>query len=1132
MAGLASVRSPRRHTQQLRLAGKGYRVADEDQAKAAGGRRWSVSVLDTQEVDRTDEFHLPLEYFHEGGGYSFQGLPGTYDYCDGWDASTPSKLSTWPKLTTGQVFEAADSRGWLLYLEPYLYAMRGRFVVKYRPSETSSEWSIIEKHDLGSGNLVAGRPASFKGCGYVPIVDSSGSLQRFHQLTTVATTIVESQTIAISGTPTGGTYTITFDGKTTAAIAYNASAATVQAALRLVAGMELVTVSSTGSTPNFTHTVVMTGVGGALAAASAPQMTSSSSLTGGTPAINHATTVAGTTDTWTQGPANREMRCFVAPWRDKMVGADDYEIRTVSADPMTANDWNPNTTDGISVGNTGSRITDMCVYDYLVLVGKEDGMYSFDEDLRPKNELPDLASIKDENNCVGMTVMGGIVHIPHRAGMVLWAPGTYEFVGPQQEGALEGALTPWGRVSSMAPFGKFAFFAANDAIAQKGIVGSLQPPKGNRGPRVPHYHHVTAAASVECVAVVSSDYLPNPAVTPGTWSDDNAVGTVTWSNTGNASAADGSEASATAGTTHYLKGLNPNPTVPDSATITGVKARIKRRGGKVQFRAVGTPDYVRGTSVVVTNPAAAQVGDLMFVALNLAGVPTVTAPAGWTLLTSQTVGSNIKGYFYYKFKESGDGASWTWTISVTSDVVYGLYAASGVSTSDPFGASAGSAYTSASGPYSGADSPTVTPDGARSLLVCIVGIREGDTTADLTITAPSGMTDRLNHVEYVAGASAARGLAVADLELSSGAATGTKSWTFGTDTAVDAFTFSVTLNPAGDAADNIVKLVKAGSVVGDNKADTSTAWPATAGDAEYGGQNDLWGTTLTAAQVNASDFGIVLSATVNAGTAYVDHIELTIYYTVSGVTEPASFLVVLRVDTDRETVTPDVYKLPRADLAIGNDPTIDRAVTAGADFYSSRLFFPSRNIEKVWRCVEIYVDLEPETNTPGLQVWAAVDNGIEFQLLDANGLAATVRTSGFHRLFFPATSASRGKWVQLHGKVPAAAVSENGVTVDMRGWALRGWYQPTRSEEVVTVVDLSPGERGDYSADRRSAFDALDELIALTEPGANPTAYRDIWGRDGYCRVLEVKPHEVAFKDGQEPGLFATVRMRVALYEN
>ena len=93
-------------------------------------------------------------------------------------------------------------------------------------------------------------------------------------------------TLAISGTPTGGTYTITLTdavngARTTSALAFNASAATVQAALRLLSGEGLSTtaVSATGSTPNFTHTIQFKGT-----KASITVTTNIASLTGGSPA--------------------------------------------------------------------------------------------------------------------------------------------------------------------------------------------------------------------------------------------------------------------------------------------------------------------------------------------------------------------------------------------------------------------------------------------------------------------------------------------------------------------------------------------------------------------------------------------------------------------------------------------------------------------------------------------------------------------------------------------------------------------------------------------------------------------------------------------------------------------------------
>lgn len=85
--------------------------------------------------------------------------------------------------------------------------------------------------------------------------------------------------------------------------------------------------------------------------------------------------------------------------------------------------------------------------------------------------------------------------------------------------------------------------------------------------------------------------------------------------------------------------------------------------------------------------------------------------------------------------------------------------------------------------------------------------------------------------------------------------------------------------------DYIVQLVVGGSVVGDNKAATTTKWPTSEAAASYGGSSDLWGLTPTASQINGTDFGVVLSCKIygaTGATAYVDYITVTVTYTTSG----------------------------------------------------------------------------------------------------------------------------------------------------------------------------------------------------------------------------------------------------------
>ncbi|MEU8136586.1 hypothetical protein [Streptodolium elevatio] len=103
----------------------------------------------------------------------------------------------------------------------------------------------------------------------------------------------EVQTVTITGTPTGGTYTLTFDGETTAAIAFNAAASAVQTALEALSNVVPGEVVCAGG-PH-PGTAVTVTFGGRYLGQNVPQMTAASgSLTGGTsPTVTVTTTTAG-----------------------------------------------------------------------------------------------------------------------------------------------------------------------------------------------------------------------------------------------------------------------------------------------------------------------------------------------------------------------------------------------------------------------------------------------------------------------------------------------------------------------------------------------------------------------------------------------------------------------------------------------------------------------------------------------------------------------------------------------------------------------------------------------------------------------------------------------------------------------
>ena len=84
--------------------------------------------------------------------------------------------------------------------------------------------------------------------------------------------------------------------------------------------------------------------------------------------------------------------------------------------------------------------------------------------------------------------------------------------------------------------------------------------------------------------------------------------------------------------------------------------------------------------------------------------------------------------------------------------------------------------------------------------------------------------------------------------------------------------------------DSTVKIIKGGSLGSTNKA-SADAWPASDGTKTYGSSTDKWGETWTYSDINASNFGVSLSAFSTLGeegtswTAGVDYISITVYYT-------------------------------------------------------------------------------------------------------------------------------------------------------------------------------------------------------------------------------------------------------------
>lgn len=88
-------------------------------------------------------------------------------------------------------------------------------------------------------------------------------------------------------------------------------------------------------------------------------------------------------------------------------------------------------------------------------------------------------------------------------------------------------------------------------------------------------------------------------------------------------------------------------------------------------------------------------------------------------------------------------------------------------------------------------------------------------------------------------------------------------------------------------ADYAMKIVKAGTEQGNDHASV-TEWPASDTYKSYGSSSDKWGLSWTSDYINSHLFGASISAIYEEdpefrATFYVDHIRITVYYTLAGI---------------------------------------------------------------------------------------------------------------------------------------------------------------------------------------------------------------------------------------------------------
>jgi len=166
---------------------------------------------------------------------------------------------------------------------------------------------------------------------------------------------------------------------------------------------------------------------------------------------------------------------------------------------------------------------------------------------------------------------------------------------------------------------------------------------------------------------------------------------------------------------------------------------------------------------------------------------------------------------------------------------------------------------------------------------------------------------------------------------------GTKTWNNpGNITASDESDAAVNdTGVSNTGTDETIRLVLADSSLGvENKADTVTEWPGADAYVSHGGAADAWSETLTGADVNNSNFGVVISGDIGGTithylkaadfsfsipeTDIIDGIEVEIEKTKTFISKGAA--LTLYVDHVRITVTHS--EAPAAEVAGQDGPYV------------------------------------------------------------------------------------------------------------------------------------------------------------------------------------------------------------------
>lgn len=178
----------------------------------------------------------------------------------------------------------------------------------------------------------------------------------------------------------------------------------------------------------------------------------------------------------------------------------------------------------------------------------------------------------------------------------------------------------------------------------------------------------------------------------------------------------------------------------DGASATAVvSVTIGSASSGITFRSASSAANVPSTSLTIPAPTGVASDDVLVALIDVRGNPTLTAPAGWTLVRLDISGFVMRQAVYVRVAGPAPPDSFTWTLSSAQSAAGGILAYAGVDTSTPVLAHSGAISTTNNTASVVAPSITTTADGA--MILGFFGVAN-----NTTVTPPGGMTERFDVV--------------------------------------------------------------------------------------------------------------------------------------------------------------------------------------------------------------------------------------------------------------------------------------------------------------------------------------------------------------------------------------------------